>query len=52
MVTLIGFIKDIENYRIIEYGRIECESDAEAITKGRKKCISKKWDFYQIKHNY
>lgn len=42
MVTLIGFIKDTENYRITEYERIECESDAEAITRGREKCISNK----------
>ena len=50
MVTLIGFIKE-EDFRITEYGRIECESDAEAITKGRAKCVTKQWDFYQIKYN-
>lgn len=51
MVTLIGFIKE-EDFRITEYGRIECESDAEAITKGREKCAAKQWDYYQIKYNY
>ena len=51
MVTLIGFIKE-EDFRITEYGRIECESDAEAIIKGREKCAAKQWDYYQIKYNY
>ena len=33
MVALIGFIKE-GDFRITEYGRIECESEAEAIAKG------------------
>ena len=40
MVTLIGYIKE-DDFRIIEYERIECENDAEAITKGQNKCLSK-----------
>ena len=50
MVTLIGFIK-VEDFRITDYGRIECESYEEAITKGREKCAAKQWNYYQIKNN-
>ena len=50
MVVLIGFIKEEYDFRITEYERIECESDAEAMTKGREKCAAKQWDFYQIKY--
>jgi hypothetical protein len=34
MATLIGYIKE-DIFRITEYERIECENDAEALTKGR-----------------
>lgn len=50
MVTLIGFIKWENDYQITEYERMECESDAEAITKGRQKCLAKQWYCYQIKY--
>jgi hypothetical protein len=52
MVTLVGFIKPIdgEDYQITEFGRMECESDAEALTKGRQKCLSKQWCNFQIKY--
>lgn len=51
MVVLIGFIKE-GDFRITEYERIEYESEADAITKGREKCAAKQWDYYQIKYNY
>ena len=49
MVTLIGFIKCENDYQITEYERIKCKSDAEAITKGNEKCVTKQWYCYQIK---
>lgn len=49
MVTLIGFIRE-HDFRITEFQRITFSNVNDAINEGKLKCLSRQWNFYQIKY--